>query len=66
MTCVNEGDNRPENSFTEEESIAVKLAPRSDVDKIGEAIVVRMAERDKNWGTRKKYRIFRKVGKNWK
>ena len=66
MMCVNEGNNRRENSFTEEETIAVMVAPRSDMDKIGEAIVVRMTERNKNWGTRKKYRIFRKVGKGWK
>ena len=66
MMCVNEEDSRPENSFTEEETIAVRVAPRSDMDKIGEAIVVRMTERNKNWGTRKKYRIFRKVGKGWK
>lgn len=64
--CVNEGDNRPENSFTEEETIAVRVAPCSDMDKIGESIVVRMTERNKNWVTRKKYRIFRKVGKGWK
>lgn len=66
MMCVNEEDSRLENSFTEEETIAVMVAPRSDMDKIGEAIVVRMTERNKNWGTRKKYRIFRKVGKGWK
>lgn len=66
MMCVNEGDNRPGNSFTEEEAIAVRVVPRSDMDKIGESIVVRMTERNKNWVTRKKYRIFRKVGKNWK
>lgn len=66
MMCINEEDSRAENSFTEEETIAVRVAPRSDMDKIGEAIVVRMTERNKNWGTRKKYRIFRKVGKGWK
>ena len=66
MLCVKDKEDRCGNTSPEEGDVVIRAIPNSAREKIGEAIVVRMTERNKNWGTRKKYRIFRKVGKNWK